>query len=381
MAGADVDNICELFFSSLSKVLLTIFFFLLANFDCHRMAVDIDAEEFARLSSLPVPPPPSWTLGDSVPKVVAALDVAWGKSKHAETGEEEEVAVACCVAFDLASFAAADGAHPPPPPPAPLFVEFEPQQGLLRGPFPPYESGKLFNREGPRLLVPLVKRVIGGRGGERENEDAADAADADDVEKAKEVEPEPFPEIDLFLVDGFGELHPQRFGSACALGVAVGGGGVATTGVAKSMLFLGGEAGGGALSPSEREARKGGGGLESRGMRPFLCPSARGMETWFLGDDGGGNPLAVAMRPEGRRGGEEVEVEVEVETSSAFSSLPGRAAFVSAGYRCPLSAAARAVLACYDPRRRFRLPEPSRAADRFARERLRRELAKVEEAG
>lgn len=303
-------------------------------------------DDIARLRSLSVPAPPAWaeTL-DGLPKVVAALDVAWGKRIADEcTGEEEEVAVACCAGFDVQNLA------------APLFVEFEPQQGFLRGPFPPYEAGKLFSREGPRLLVPLMKRVIEA-GSAREEGGGAKDNEEENVEARPPRLSPPLPlvpKVDLFLVDGFGELHPECFGCACALGVEAGG--APTAGVAKNMLLLGG-----GKSPSEKEARNSGGGVRRGGG--FPCPSSPGMETWPLGDDGAGNPLAVAMRPAGRSGG---------------GGRAGRAAFVSAGHGVSLSAAARAVLACcYDPRRRFRLPEPSRAADRLARERLREELGKA----
>ena len=370
------------------------------------MALDDPSIEIARLRSLPVPAPPAWTAGDDLPKVVAALDVAWGKIKSGE--EEEEVAVAVAVGFKIdARGGGLDGDAPP------LFVEFEPREGLLRGPFPPYEAGKLFSREGPRLLVPLMKRLIDGSAAEEQEEageeegrgngatttttttttttktSAAAARRPDDEEEDEEKKKKPpFPRVDLFLVDGFGELHPERFGCACALGAAAGG--APTAGVAKAMLFLGE----GGASPHEREARRrpGGGGVGGVGggrtTNSFVCPSSPGMETWPLGNDGNGGPLAVAMRPAGRggrgEGGEEVEEGEEAEeasppppSSSSFSPLPllpGRAAFVSAGHGVPLRAAARTVLACYDSGRRFRIPEPSRAADRLGRRRLREAL-------
>lgn len=333
-------------------------------------------DEIARLRALPVLDPPPWVIENRLPKVVAALDVAWGKIKSKVNGKEEEkeeVAVAVVVAFHLGEGCLDSSSSQPPPP---LFVEFEPREGFLRGPFPPYEAGKLFNREGPRLLVPLMKRVVGERRRSGEAEGEGKDEDDDDEEKRKKHQPKPFfPKVDLFLVDGFGELHPERFGSACALGVAAGG--VPTVGIAKSMLLLGG----GASPGSEREARRrkeNSGGGEKGGL--FDCPSAPGMETWPLGDDGNGRPLAVAMRPAGRSGGgaggekEGGGGGEEAEASSSSPSGPGRAAFVSAGHRVPLAAAARAALACYDRGRRFRLPEPSRAADRLARERLREAL-------
>ena len=336
------------------------------------MALDLSAE-IARLRSLSVPSPPSWTTGNGLPRVVAALDVAWGKTRDANgTGGEEEVAVAVAAGFAL------DGARGGSLGAAPLFVEFEPREGVLRGPFPAYEAGKLFSREGP-LLVPLMKRVI-------EKSAAAAAAEARATEReegergdggGEEGDSPQFPTVGLWLVDGFGELHPERFGCACALGAAAGG--APTAGVAKSMLSLRGGA-----SPSEKEARRGGGGGGGGGVgggggdggRGFLeCLSSPGMETWPIGDDGGGFPLAVAMRPSGRSGGGEGGGGGGEESSlPSPTSPPGRAAFVSAGHRVPLPAAARAVLACYDPMRRYRLPEPSRAADRLARQRLREAL-------
>ena len=65
------------------------------------MALDLSAE-IARLRSLSVPSPPSWTTGNGLPRVVAALDVAWGKTRDANgTGGEEEVAVAVAAGFAL----------------------------------------------------------------------------------------------------------------------------------------------------------------------------------------------------------------------------------------------------------------------------------------
>lgn len=324
-------------------------------------SLDLPAE-IARLRALPVAASPAWAKAhNGLPNVVAALDVAWGNIKDAETGKQEEVAVACCAGFDVRNLA------------TPLFVEFEPREGFVRGPFPPYEAGKLFCREGPRLLVPLLQRVV--EAGEDKDEKGK-GEEEENVETKPRLSPLlVLPKVDIFLIDGFGELHPERFGSACAIGAA---GGAPTAGVSKNMLLLDGGA-----SPSE-EARKGTSGVKSGGGGHFLCPSAPGMETWPLGDDGAGNPLAVAMRPAGRSGGREVGEgkrgieEAEASSSSSSSAAAaGRAAFVSAGHRVPLTAAARAVLTAYDPQRRFRLPEPSRAADRLARERLREELGKA----
>ena len=212
------------------------------------MALDLSAE-IARLRSLSVPSPPSWTTGNGLPRVVAALDVAWGKTRDANgTGGEEEVAVAVAAGFAL------DGARGGSLGAAPLFVEFEPREGVLRGPFPAYEAGKLFSREGP-LLVPLMKRVI-------EKSAAAAAAEARATEReegerddggGEEGDSPQFPTVGLWLVDGFGELHPERFGCACALGAAAGG--APTAGVAKAMLSLGGGA-----SPSEKEGEGAGAG-------------------------------------------------------------------------------------------------------------------------
>jgi len=183
------------------------------------MALDLSAE-IARLRSLSVPSPPSWTAGNGLPRVVAALDVAWGKTRDANgTGGEEEVAVAVAAGFAL------DGARGGSLGAAPLFVEFEPREGVLRGPFPAYEAGKLFSREGP-LLVPLMKRVI------EKSAAAAAAAEARATEReegerddggGEEGDSPQFPTVGLWLVDGFGELHPERFGCACALGAAAGG--------------------------------------------------------------------------------------------------------------------------------------------------------------
>lgn len=351
---------------------------------------DDDSDLVSRLRALPAAPPPPWALaenddedGGGLPRVVAAVDVAWGKDENTN-----EVAVACCVAFALPDLS------------KPLFVEFEPRQGLSRGPFAPYVPGKLFDREGPGLLVPLMRSVV-----ERGKIAAAEASGSSfssssfptttatttassslSPSLSQKAAPSPLlPTVDFFLVDGFGELHPRRFGSACALGVAAGG--APTAGVAKSMLLLsgGGKEQGAVTAPSDKEARRGRAswrdGEEIHPRPP--PPSAPGMDTWYLGDDGSGKPIAVAMRPQGRGGrggsggggggggasGDDVDV-----GGNDGDNGGGRCAFVSAGHRVPLDAAARAVLACYDEARRFRLPEPSRAADRLARERLRLEL-------
>lgn len=113
---------------------------------------------------------------------------------------------------------------------------------------------------------------------------------------------------DLILCDGQGLAHPRRFGIACHLGVATG---IPTIGVAKSVL-VGGHA---------------------------PLPAARGARVPFLID---GERVGVALR-----------------SRTAVKPL-----IVSPGHRVGIEAAADQVLALTT---RYRLPEPTRLADRLSK--------------
>jgi deoxyribonuclease V len=112
---------------------------------------------------------------------------------------------------------------------------------------------------------------------------------------------------DLLLADGQGLAHPRRFGLACHLGWLVD---TPTVGVAKSRLL-------GAFSPP---------------------PEQRGAWAPLLDR---GEVVGAAVRT--RRGAKPV--------------------FVSPGHRVDVASAVRLTLACT---KRYRLPEPSRAAHRLA---------------
>ena len=114
---------------------------------------------------------------------------------------------------------------------------------------------------------------------------------------------------DLLLADGHGLAHPHRFGLACHLGVL---GDLPTIGVAKSRLI---------------------GVYEEPG-------SDRGASSELVDN---GQTIGVVLR-----------------TRNAV-----RPVFVSVGHRVSLKAAADFVVRCT---RRFRIPEPIRAADRLSRE-------------
>lgn len=121
---------------------------------------------------------------------------------------------------------------------------------------------------------------------------------------------------DLLMVDGHGYAHPRRFGFACHLGLLLD---VPTIGVAKSRLV--GEAG--TVS-------------RPRGCRADLTD--------------GGEVIGSLLRTR-----EDV-----------------RPVYVSAGHRIGLASAERWVLACAT---KYRLPEPTRLADRLAAEAKRAMLA------
>jgi len=114
---------------------------------------------------------------------------------------------------------------------------------------------------------------------------------------------------DLLLADGHGLAHPRRFGLACHLGVL---GDLPTIGVAKSRLI---------------------GVYEEPG-------SDRGASSELVDN---GQTIGVVLR-----------------TRNAV-----RPVFVSVGHRASLKAAADFVIRCT---RRFRIPEPIRAADRLSRQ-------------
>lgn len=121
---------------------------------------------------------------------------------------------------------------------------------------------------------------------------------------------------DLLLVDGHGYAHPRRFGYACHLGVLLD---VPTIGVAKSRLI------GGADSVAG-----------PRGSRADLVDA--------------GEVIGSMLR-----------------TQQGVRSI-----FVSVGHRISLEAAERWVLRCAT---KYRVPEPTRLADRLAGQAKRRMLA------
>ncbi|KAJ1735626.1 hypothetical protein LPJ72_001779 [Coemansia sp. Benny D160-2] len=133
----------------------------------------------------------------------------------------------------------------------------------------------------------------------------------------------------IVLVDGNGTLHPQRFGSACHLGVALD---IATVGVAKNYLHIDDLA-----------------GIDARGLkRLFAAPSDDGRcsrDVKLVGTSGVCYGMAVA--PAG---------------SDAVNPV-----FVSVGHRVSLQTAVAVVRACSI----HRIPEPIRIADQRSRALLR----------
>ena len=130
-------------------------------------------------------------------------------------------------------------------------------------------------------------------------------------------------EVDVCMVDGGGQLHPRRFGSACMLGVASG---LPTLGVSKSLLrrIVAGE-----LTEQDVRAR-----MEAADVRLLLLSDEQG--------------VAVACAVAGSAGSR-------------------KAVYVSVGHRLQLMTAARLVLMC----QRYVLPEPIRHADHAARQLVR----------
>ncbi len=112
---------------------------------------------------------------------------------------------------------------------------------------------------------------------------------------------------DVYLVDGMGRLHPRRFGLACHLGLWLA---APTVGVGKTRLL-------GQYAPLAPE----------RGAHSLVRQR--------------GEVLGLALRTRARV----------------------RPLFISVGHRADLSSAAALTLACA---RRYRLPEPIRAAHRAA---------------
>ena len=127
---------------------------------------------------------------------------------------------------------------------------------------------------------------------------------------------------DLVMVDGHGYAHPRRFGLACHVGLLLD---VPTIGVAKSRLI------GEARQPAA-----------ARGSRTDLLDAGEVIGTLLR--------IRDAVRP----------------------------VYVSTGHRISLAAAARWVLRCA---RGYRLPEPTRLADRLAGDAKRGGLAAADESG
>jgi deoxyribonuclease V len=125
---------------------------------------------------------------------------------------------------------------------------------------------------------------------------------------------------DLLMVDGHGYAHPRRFGFACHLGLLLD---LPTIGVAKSRLI--GEAG-------------------------------------------------VVAGPRGARA--DLTDGAEVVGSMVRTRQGVRSVYVSVGHRISLTSAERWVVACAS---RYRVPEPTRLADRAAAEAKRRMLAATTE--
>ena len=121
---------------------------------------------------------------------------------------------------------------------------------------------------------------------------------------------------DLVLVDAHGYAHPRRFGAASHLGVLID---RPTIGCAKSRLV-------GRYTPPGPEA----------GARAPLTEH--------------GETIGMVLR----------------------TRVGGAPLFISVGHRVSLSTAVEMVLACCPPASRGRLPEPTRLADRRAREEARR---------
>lgn len=136
---------------------------------------------------------------------------------------------------------------------------------------------------------------------------------------------------ELLLIDGFGQLHPRRCGSATHLGVVCG---VPTVGVAKDMLHLE--------------------GLTARGAREAIfeaqaaLPSAQEACSVPLRNENG-EILGAAVCPPGTK----------------------KPIFVSAGHLVSLETAVDVVIKCC----KYRIPEPIRQADQRSREAARKLLA------
>ena len=140
---------------------------------------------------------------------------------------------------------------------------------------------------------------------------------------------------DVFLIDGFGQLHPRRCGSATHLGVVAN---IPTAGVAKDMLHLE--------------------GLTDKGARQAV---KRAQAT--LGNSPGQACTLLLSSDKG-------------EVLCAAVCAPGtkRPIFVSAGHLISLETAVDVVIKCC----KYRIPEPIRQADIKSREAARNMLLQFE---
>ena len=129
--------------------------------------------------------------------------------------------------------------------------------------------------------------------------------------------------VDVCMVDGGGQLHPRRFGSACLFGVTSG---LPTIGVSKSLLrrIVVDE-------PTKQSVRE---RMEAEDERMLMLNDERGEPVTCAVSGSGGSRKAV---------------------------------FVSVGHRISLLTAARIVLSC----QRYVVPEPIRHADLLARQLVR----------
>mmetsp|Transcript_14053 Transcript_14053/g.32177 ORF Transcript_14053/g.32177 Transcript_14053/m.32177 type:complete len:235 (-) Transcript_14053:104-808(-) len=139
--------------------------------------------------------------------------------------------------------------------------------------------------------------------------------------------------IDVLFVDGFGTLHPKRFGYACELGAKAG---VRTIGVGKNLLQIDG-------LPSEKEVKA-------------QCRQKLGRDGG--GDNGGGVAMGVVVPLVSKVTGETLGAALAGHTAASSNPI-----YVTAGHGMTLVEALAITRACC----KHRIPEPQRLADLEAR--------------
>ncbi len=133
--------------------------------------------------------------------------------------------------------------------------------------------------------------------------------------------------VDVCFVDGFGTLHPRRFGYACELGTEAG---VRTIGVAKNLLQID--------------------GLEAKEVKDVARQKLEEARSGHGGHGGAGVVVPLVSRVTG----ETLGAALAGHTSASTNPI-----YVTAGHGVTLAEALALTRACC----KHRIPEPQRLAD------------------